>query len=248
LAKAAKADPDPDVARMIEEARQTLEAKADRTWLVWAGARLLPGLAREVEQEAAGQVAIASIQGEDEAQPTPQIQVDDQRAARILRRVARNQDAQDQRDVLHAQYQAQAITPDELVRKMRKIDTDLAAANMADASDDDEGAMDVDNDNGEDELDDDDVGEDDDDDDDDGALSQLPAIKTSVGAGKRKRAATPEPEPGLVSQSPKVRRQRFLSYWRITTRFVSIVRPLRRDGEQTRLFDQAGRDTLSAVR
>jgi hypothetical protein len=247
LAKAAKADTDADVARMIDEARQTLEAKAERSWLVWAGARLLPTLAREVEQEEAAQVAAAPVAAVSALPAGEPVDHDDQRTAKVLRRIAREDDAQEKRDALYTLYQAQEIGPDDLVTQMDQIDDDLAAAHRADASDDDEGAMDVDDDNGEDELDDDDGGEDDDDDDDDGAVSELPAIKTASGAAKRKRAATPEPEPGLVSQSPKVRRPLYSSFTRITNRFTPTVRPLRRDGQQTRLLDGAGRDTLSTM-
>jgi hypothetical protein len=213
LAKAAKAAPDADVARMIEDARQTLEAKAERSWLVWAGARLLPTLAREVEQEEAAQVVAAPVPAVDALQAGEPLDHDDQRTAKVLRRIAREDDAQEKRDALYNLYQAQDISAEELVAQMDQIDDNLAAAHQADASDDDAGTMDVDDDNGEDELDDDEGGEDDDDDDDDGAVSQVSAIKTASGAAKRKRAATPEPEPGLVSQNPKVRRQR-LSFLR----------------------------------
>jgi hypothetical protein len=251
LAKAAKVGPDADVERMIEEARQTLEAKAERSWLVWAGERFLPGLAREEEQAAAAQVLAEPTLGVGELQTGFQHQIDDQRNARILRRVAREDDAQEKRDGLHKRYQAQSITPEYLVAQMEQIDRDLAAANQADASDGGDEAMDVDD--GEDELDDDDAGEDDEDgddadEDDDGAPSGLPAIKVSAGAAKRKRAATPESGPGLVSQNPKVHRRRFLSFLVTLINFVPTVRPLRRDGQQSRVSDGAGRDTLPKMR
>jgi hypothetical protein len=178
LVNAAGLSVDTDVEKMVEEARNMLEAHADRSWIPWAGKRFMPTLARKLRQKEADKAAAERERVANKHKEGLRRQAGEKRASKVERRAARENEAQAKREVLHASYKAKTISPQALVMRMREIDNQLEAANKADESDGEEEVADDDND----------------DEDEDEAAMLLRMIRVPAGITKRKRVESSEEE------------------------------------------------------
>jgi hypothetical protein len=162
-----------EATRVLEPIVEALEPAERATWLDWAGVRLLPALAaRERETEA--------------LQEGLRHQTAQRDAERAARRALREKAFDKRRDEIAASLIAGEITKDEFRAQLQLLDVEIARGGGSDSGDGEEEVVNAvhevssDNDDGS--------------DDNEGEGRDLPTIRVTAPATKRKRTDISEPE------------------------------------------------------